>query len=380
MGHDRGNRISHDEYAKGFTLFAFDLTPDLDEGAHFHLVKQGNIKLGLHFATQLPETINVIVYAEFDVIEVDKARNILFEYSAWIVTSWHLYWSRIVIRLYCSVGSLRSTAFHPSERVYMSSMRLPIITLDYIGQLCLQKTKWLSILTVMENFHLRYIAGARKNDGWAIPSPCRVNLHQCVVSIVYIICFTVLRGRYDHLAHGFRSWLCGRSLRLGEFNNGRHWKCHFSTGTLSLIWSEHPKDSLDSLVLLLATWQRRVKVVRFRYLGGCIMIDHSFEDGAPKRQQAPCVWSLGVGVPLGNVFFFHNHLRDVHGIPMKIWREPLWVRWMLETYYYNACKRPTLEEVEIVAKFLDIKNKTLYWLQNCRIKIICHANTYQKLL
>ena len=108
MGHDRGNQISPDEYADGFTLFAFDLTPDLDEGGHFHLVKQGNLRLELHFATQLPETINVIMYEEFDnVIEVDKARNVLFDYSAWIVNSWCLYWSKIVIRPRCSVGSIR---------------------------------------------------------------------------------------------------------------------------------------------------------------------------------------------------------------------------------------------------------------------------------
>jgi hypothetical protein len=83
MGHDRGNQISREEFAKGFTLFAFDLTPDQDEGGHFHLIKQGNLRLELHFKTALPETVNVIVYAEFDnVIEVDKARNVLFDYSA----------------------------------------------------------------------------------------------------------------------------------------------------------------------------------------------------------------------------------------------------------------------------------------------------------
>ena len=83
MGHDRGNQLSRDEYAQGFTLFAFDLTPNLDDGGHFHLKKQGNLRLELHFKTGLPETINVIVYAEFDnVIEVDKARNVLFDYSA----------------------------------------------------------------------------------------------------------------------------------------------------------------------------------------------------------------------------------------------------------------------------------------------------------
>lgn len=83
MGHDRGNQISFEEYGEGFTLFAFDLTPDLDDGGHFHLVKQGNLRLELHFKNPLPDTVNVIVYAEFDnVIEVDKARNILFDYSA----------------------------------------------------------------------------------------------------------------------------------------------------------------------------------------------------------------------------------------------------------------------------------------------------------
>ena len=83
MGYDRGNQISLEEYSKGFTLFAFDLTPDLDEGGHFHLVKQGNLGLKLHFQTELPQTINVIVYAEFDnVIEIDKVCNILFDYSA----------------------------------------------------------------------------------------------------------------------------------------------------------------------------------------------------------------------------------------------------------------------------------------------------------
>ena len=83
MGHDRGNQITYDEYANGFTLFAYDLTPDLDDGGQFHLVKQGNLRLELHFKTALPETINVIVYAEFDnVVEIDKARNVLFDYSA----------------------------------------------------------------------------------------------------------------------------------------------------------------------------------------------------------------------------------------------------------------------------------------------------------
>ena len=83
MCRDQGNDISRDEYGNGYTLFAFDLTPDLSDAGHFQLVKHGNLRLELHFKTQLPVTVNAIVYAEFEnVIEIDKARNVLFDYSA----------------------------------------------------------------------------------------------------------------------------------------------------------------------------------------------------------------------------------------------------------------------------------------------------------
>ena len=80
---DEGNEIDRTEYQKGYTLFAFDLTPDLSvDGGHFQLVKRGNLRLELHFAKALPATINVIAYAEFDnVIEIDRSRNVVFDYS-----------------------------------------------------------------------------------------------------------------------------------------------------------------------------------------------------------------------------------------------------------------------------------------------------------
>lgn len=81
--HDEGNNISREEYGNGFTLFGFDLTPDLSEVGTFHLIKKGNLSLEMHFGTALPNTINVVVYAEFDnVIEIDRNRQILFDYSA----------------------------------------------------------------------------------------------------------------------------------------------------------------------------------------------------------------------------------------------------------------------------------------------------------
>jgi hypothetical protein len=79
---DEGNDISRLDYHQGNTLFAFDLTPDLSDGSHFNLIKQGNLRVEVHFKEALPTTINCIVYAEFEnVIEIDRSRNVLFDFT-----------------------------------------------------------------------------------------------------------------------------------------------------------------------------------------------------------------------------------------------------------------------------------------------------------
>ncbi|KAL0152653.1 hypothetical protein M9458_052376 [Cirrhinus mrigala] len=63
--------INREDFLKGYTLYAFNLTPDEDCGQHISLIKSGNIRLEARFKQPLPHTINLIVYAVFDsIVEV----------------------------------------------------------------------------------------------------------------------------------------------------------------------------------------------------------------------------------------------------------------------------------------------------------------------
>lgn len=78
---DRGHGISREEYKNGFALYAFDLTADMAEGGHVDPIKHGTIRMDIHFKTPLPETVNVILYSEYDnIIQIDRARNTVVDY------------------------------------------------------------------------------------------------------------------------------------------------------------------------------------------------------------------------------------------------------------------------------------------------------------
>ena len=75
---DTGSAISRTNFPTGYTLFVFDLSPDLIDGGHFDLVKHGNLRLEIHFARPLLATNNTIVNGEFDnILQIDRKRVFL---------------------------------------------------------------------------------------------------------------------------------------------------------------------------------------------------------------------------------------------------------------------------------------------------------------
>lgn len=81
---DTGNNITKEEYANGFSLLGFDLTEDMSASSnHLSVPRQGSLRLDVQFSKPLPESIALIVYAEFDnLIEIDRDRNIFIDYSS----------------------------------------------------------------------------------------------------------------------------------------------------------------------------------------------------------------------------------------------------------------------------------------------------------
>ena len=74
--------INYSEYKNGYTLFAFDLTPDMaSSDNHISVNRSGNIAIDLKFSSELPETVNLLMYVEYrNVIEIDKSRGIFVDY------------------------------------------------------------------------------------------------------------------------------------------------------------------------------------------------------------------------------------------------------------------------------------------------------------
>lgn len=76
---DFSSGVSLSDYADGYTLFCFDLTPSLAHAMEAsELTKPGPLRLEAQFRRGLPYPFNVVVYAEFDAqIEITKSREVM---------------------------------------------------------------------------------------------------------------------------------------------------------------------------------------------------------------------------------------------------------------------------------------------------------------
>ena len=80
---EKSSIIKREDWPRGYSLFAFDLTPDYDDDDHYPLIRHGNLRLEINFNTALASTINIIVYAEFDnIIEISSNRTVQFDYQS----------------------------------------------------------------------------------------------------------------------------------------------------------------------------------------------------------------------------------------------------------------------------------------------------------
>ncbi len=83
VGDDKSNSIGYDAYKRGYTVFGIDLSPDMSDGRHWELIREGSTYMKINFASATPVTgIKIIVVGELDnLLMIDKFRNTMFDFS-----------------------------------------------------------------------------------------------------------------------------------------------------------------------------------------------------------------------------------------------------------------------------------------------------------
>ena len=101
----------------------FDLTPDACDGACFHLVQKGNVRIEIHFRDALPTIVNVFAYAEF-VLEIDKSRKHHLRLLRWTPCRSPDYWrlTRAPDRYFTECRTQRQTAY--DDRRFTCGLRV----------------------------------------------------------------------------------------------------------------------------------------------------------------------------------------------------------------------------------------------------------------
>ena len=75
--------ITRDDYPGGYTLYAFDLTPDMCKSSdYFNTVQRGSLSLALTFEPSSKVPLAMVCYGDFEnVIRIDAERNAIYDIS-----------------------------------------------------------------------------------------------------------------------------------------------------------------------------------------------------------------------------------------------------------------------------------------------------------
>ena len=82
---DSALTLKHTEWIAGNTIFGFNFSPDTSDDCnkvgYVSPIKRGTLRIDLRFAEAMTETINVLVFCEYDnLIEIDITRNAITDY------------------------------------------------------------------------------------------------------------------------------------------------------------------------------------------------------------------------------------------------------------------------------------------------------------
>ena len=77
---DNGLNITKVDYKSGYCIFGFDTSSTLCHGAPQERKRNGTLRRNVEFRITLPNSINMIIYMEFDNFFVDKTRHITKDY------------------------------------------------------------------------------------------------------------------------------------------------------------------------------------------------------------------------------------------------------------------------------------------------------------
>ena len=82
LGIDEGDRaidLSPNEWANGYSIFGFKITPGpIGSSGPRSLPRTGSVRIELKFSAATARNLNLVLYAEYpNVIEIDRFKNII---------------------------------------------------------------------------------------------------------------------------------------------------------------------------------------------------------------------------------------------------------------------------------------------------------------